>query len=402
MAKRTTAVQAACGALLVFWAAEAAASLTGTLDRFFDRNAFPVRGRVFSQLVTPLVERIALRGVDLPVAATSPAFAYRFDFEGGAPERLEASLGPVFVERVETLGRGRGELGLTVLHANLDRWEGGDFARRIRLTGTVPTSDGDVTQGFAADDFELIVDTAYLSLTCGLGARWDVNLLQPLVVTTLQLGGRSRASFGGAGRPTGRASASVGTEADAFGAGDTMLRTKYRLPAPWTWAAVALTLRLPVGDPDDFHGSGDVRTAPTLVLSRTVGPHDLHVNLGWDLDATDVARSRATYAAGVSLRVSPALTLLLDVLGGSGVAAERFTVPVAGFPQSFGLEELVVARRPDAVVAEIPRTDVVDLAAGLKLAVVRGVAVSLSALVPLTDDGLRARVLAAGSVEVRF
>ena len=65
-------------------------------------------------------------------------------------------------------------------------------------------------------------------------------------------------------------------------------------------SAALLGLRLPAGDPDDFHGSGDVRVTPTLVASKTVGLHDLHLNLGWDLNASDVSLTRATYAAGVS------------------------------------------------------------------------------------------------------
>ena len=89
----TVAAAIAWAAWLGVAAPAAATSLSGEIGQFFDRNAFPARGHVFSQLISPLIERIALRGVDLPVAATSPAFAYRFSFEGGAPERLDASLG---------------------------------------------------------------------------------------------------------------------------------------------------------------------------------------------------------------------------------------------------------------------------------------------------------------------
>jgi hypothetical protein len=104
----------------------------------------------------------------------------------------------------------------------------------------------------------------------------------------------------------------------------------------------------------------------------------------------------------VSVRALPQLTLLLDVLGSSGVAAERFTVPVSMVPQELGLDELIVARGRTAVVAEIPRSDLVNLNAGLKIALPRHLVASLSAIVPLTTDGLRPSVIAAGTLELRF
>jgi len=403
MVHRWTAVAAIAWVAWLGVAAPAAAtSLSGEIGQFFDRNAFPARGHVFSQLISPLIERIALRGVDLPVAATSPAFAYRFSFEGGAPERLDASLGPVFAERVETQGRRRGEIGFAYLHANLDRWEGGSFARLIRIGGTLPFESSTATQRFAASDFDLPVDMFYFSVTYGLTERWDINLLQPLVRTAIDLHGTSTATFTGTGVGSGRASEETGFAAASVGAGDTLLRTKYRFGGRWSWVAALLGLRLPAGDPDDFHGSGDVRVTPTLVASKTVGLHDVHLNLGWDLNASDVSLTRATYAAGVSIRALPRLTVLLDVLGSSGVAPERLTIPVGVFPQTFGFDDLIVARGRGRVVAEIPRTDLVNLNTGLKIALPRRLVASLGAIVPLTTDGLRPRVIAAGTLEWRF
>ena len=237
---------------------------------------------MFSQLISPLIERIALRGVDLPVAATSPAFAYRFSFEGGAPERLDASLGPVFAERVETQGRRQGEIGFAYLHANLDRWEGGSFARNIRIGGTLPFEQQlAASQRFVAERLrpprrhvlflgDVRPDRSAGTSTCC--SRWCGR-------RSVCMGPRPRRSRGPA-RP-GRASEATGFAAASVGAGDTLLRTKYRFGGRWSWVAALLGLRLPAGDPDDFHGSGDVRVTPTLVASKTVGLHDVHLNLGW-------------------------------------------------------------------------------------------------------------------------
>src|SRR2546426_7050125 len=48
-----------------------AASITDKLHRFIDTQAFPVSG-AFIDVVTPVVERLAVRGIDFPVTATTP------------------------------------------------------------------------------------------------------------------------------------------------------------------------------------------------------------------------------------------------------------------------------------------------------------------------------------------
>ena len=73
--------------------------------------------------------------------------------------------------------------------------------------------------------------------------------------------------------------------------------------------ASLLAVRVPSGDPRDFTGIGDTTVAPTLIVSRAVRGHDLHASAGIEMDANGLQRTRARYAAGVTLhpgRASPA------------------------------------------------------------------------------------------------
>src|SRR5205807_2708522 len=113
---------------LVGGPAAEARSLTGKLHRFFDTTGFPAGGE-FVETVTPLVQRLALRGLDFPVTATSPGFTYRFNFDLGVPEPSTESFGPVFVERPETVGWHRVDLGVSYLSADLTDFDGRSFGR---------------------------------------------------------------------------------------------------------------------------------------------------------------------------------------------------------------------------------------------------------------------------------
>ena len=63
------------------------------LHHFVDTNGFPTAGD-FPETITPIVERLALRGIDFPVTATTRGFTYKFTFELGVPEHSSESSAP--------------------------------------------------------------------------------------------------------------------------------------------------------------------------------------------------------------------------------------------------------------------------------------------------------------------
>jgi hypothetical protein len=416
-----TARVAVFGALLLWPAASLhARSLADELHRFIDRNAFPARGE-FVDLVTPIVKRLVPRGIDFPVTATSPGFSYRFNFELGVPERSSQSLGPVFVERTDTVGRRRLDLGVSYLYADLTDFDGEDFAEQIVTGGEIvdPDSGDLIATAFAATHFSLVSHIVSFSATYGITDAWDVNLLVPLVWNSLDLEGNAATAIE---EPDGTLRAGVdaiGLEDDAFGFGDTLLRTKYRISdgGPVS-VALSLALRLPSGDDEDFRGIGDTTVTPGLILSRTFGMQDVHGSLGVECNADDVERSRARYAIGVALQPTERLAFLVDLFGSSSFTDDDFDIAVPRgklFPESDLLagkggvpkrelfpEEFVQSTRPTKVEAFVPRSDVVDLAIGLKFNPWRTAVGFVSVILPVTDDGLRADVIPAAGIEVSF
>jgi len=384
-----------------------ARTLAEKLHRFIDTEAFPTSGE-FIDPVTPLLQRIAIRGVDFPVTATASGFSYRFDFAAGAAERVQDSLGPVFAERPNTIGERQLQLGVSYLYAELTDFDGDDFAEQLFFAGTrrAPFPPNPVfTAALAPDDFSLVSHVAALSATYGISERWDANVLLPLVATSLELGGVASVRIEELG---GEASTSdhVLFDESAVGVGDLLLRTKYRfLEHQEVQLASILALRIPTGEEGDFHGLGDVILTPGLVASYPFRSHDLHANVGVDLNADDIERARARYGIGLTIQPWQPIAFMLDVLGSSSFVDDEFSIPApAGvvFPQRFGLEDLIRSVGTTEVVAVVPRSDLVDLAIGLKASLGNRAVVFASAIVPLTDDGLRPAVVPAAGVSISF
>src|SRR5207249_534504 len=91
---------------------------------------------------TPVLQRLEVRGVDFPVAGTSPGFTFRYDPELGSTTLAQSSLGPVFSERAETLGAKRFDVTVNYLFARLTEIQGSS------LGGNPAGSDLASTYGF--------------------------------------------------------------------------------------------------------------------------------------------------------------------------------------------------------------------------------------------------------------
>ena len=110
------------------------------------------------------------------------------------------------------------------------------------------------------------------------------------------------------------------------------------------------------------------------------------------------------YALGASLQPWDAFAFLLDVIGSSSFDDDEFTIPrTTSIRQLFGNDDLI--RRPlgrDTVTAFVPRSDVVDLAVGMKANPWGTLVAFAEVIVPLTRDGLRAEVIPTAGLEWSF
>ena len=321
---------------------------------------------------------------DFPAISTAPGLTFRYDPGTQFFERASTSLGPVFVERARTVGRGRFEFGFSYLYINYTTLNGDD------IDGFSPSSD------LSNPDFRPTIDKLDLSFhlvpffaTYGITDRWDVNILFPLIASSFN--GRVRLSTGSGLDLT------FAEEDDSVGGGDIFLRTKYRLYSLDGFnLAVGSALRFPAGDEDESEGKGTI-FEPFVAVSQEYGRFDLHLQTGIEVNFDDSDRSRVRYAGGVAADLIEQLALTIDIIGSSNLKTDRFVGS-----QSLGSVPSLPSAPPVLPRFSVPvNTDIVDLALGLK-GNVRMLTGFVTFFVPITDDGLRADFIPAVGLLLSF
>jgi len=384
-----------------------ASSLAGSLHRFVTENSTVFVGEA-PDILTPFIERLASRGTALPATSTLPGFTYRFNVELGTFERESGTLGPVFLERGETLGRSLLALGMSYLDADLGEFDGRNLADQVDFRSDIKSAPR-IRTSLVFRELDVRAQIATLSATYGVTDRLDANVLLPLVRTSLDLEARRSGRIGGEPALVD----TVRLHDEAVGVGDLLLRAKYQLigGAP-LYVAAGLAVRAPTGSEEDFHGLGDWTVEPALVASRTLHGHDLHLNLGVECDADDVGRSRGRYGVGVALQPLERVAVLIDLVGSSSFVGDDLGATRAGTAGIFSSSRFLTRfearprlRQPGGTVfvfPSVPRTDIVDVAVGFKLTLSARAAAFVSALLPVVNDALRAEVVPAGGLEYTF
>jgi hypothetical protein len=355
----------------------------GSLKSLFDRvlrfegelSQFPGFRQELEEVIVRF-ERNAVRTADFVATATAAGFAFTWDPETESLKRAERSLGSVFLESADMIGKGRFYVSFAYLYSEFTEIDGESLEDSLDELRDVRGPD---QLDIATEKFDFRSQVFTASATYGLTKDWDVNVLVPLFVTTLKLRGESALLIPGA--PAFR-NPFVANETKT-GLGDILLRTKYRFAdRAGVQLAGGFILRVPSGEPDDFQGLGDVTLTPMLIAQRAVGRHLLQANVGVEVNAGDLEQTRARYAVGATVHVVRFLDLLAHVVGNSGFTDDEF--------------------REGDVSGVVGRTDIVDAIAGIEVAFTDDVVAQVGAIVPLTDDGLRADVVPVGWIGARF
>lgn len=351
-----------------------AKSLEDALNELTEFSGVTVPSSVTQKIIE--IEQSAVRTADFVATATTPGVYYRFDVKLDAPERISFSRGPIFIEPAHTVGRGHVDLGFNYLYSDFTELDGTSLTEALDDLST-PPGPGDLFQSDVTT-FDLRSQIFSFSATYGLTDRWDVNLLLPLVLTELKLRGTSDLVVGGV--PISKI---TDESEEKFGVGDILLRTKWRaLDRSGFSLAPLLTLRIPSGDESNFQGLGDVVLTPVFAVTRGFGRLDLHGNVGVDINAADLDRSRMRYAVGGNLQVAGPLGVFLDVIGSSAFTDDEFS--------------------QQGLTGTIERTDIVDLATGITVSLPGNLLLFAGAIVPLTTDGVRPDAVATGGIEANF
>jgi hypothetical protein len=349
-------------------------------------------GGVFDAFADAIADTAAR---NLPVLAASAGFTYRYNSELDIFERTSDTLGPLFLERPDTLGRGKFNVNVSYQYVDFNQVDG-DSSDELEASDPiiVRIASGGTLLGFTANrlryDLGLRNHIMAFSASYGVLDNLDVNLLVPLIHTSFDVGIENQVLFvageDGVFLPQPGPVERRKLRGEAFGVGDLLLRAKYQLPRlAELRSAAGLQLRLPSGEQDDFQGTGTFEASPFLYLSTVLWSRvEPHANLGVDLRADDVARSQARYGAGMDVDVTRRVGLAIAFLGRS-----EFERSSSAFNTDFlHLTDTGAAFRPILGV-DLDRKDYFDLSFGLRIVTRRRVMVFVNGIYALNDDGLR-------------
>src|ERR1043166_4839530 len=242
-----------------------------------------------------LTDAISVNASNLPLSASSSGQTFRF--EGGLPVKTSTSLGPVFGERAQTIGKGRFVVGANMSGVDLTSLRGVPMDKLVLnfthadvpgvgLPGLGdPEKENDILQVRLQMYVHLLVSTFFA--TWGVSDRFDVSVAVPLVHTSLE--GRSQAQIFPFGPVavhffTGTAdnpglSANAATFGSATGIGDIALRARGSLRGPGrVRLAGRADVRLPTGSEADLTGSGHLAIRGLAILSGRLDRKSTRLN----------------------------------------------------------------------------------------------------------------------------
>jgi outer membrane putative beta-barrel porin/alpha-amylase len=334
----------------------------------------------------------------LPVVSASAGFTYTYNPELEVFERTSQTLGPLFLERPDTLGRGKFNVNVSYEYVELNEYDG-TGTDKLEASDPIIIRQTDVTgavTGFAADRlryrFKLINNVVGISGTYGLLDNLDLNILIPIIATSFDVGATATqvSTAPPAGTPFTPAPAPPVTagldDGHKNGVGDILLRAKYELPRFDIWrSALGLQFRLPSGNVNNFQGTGTFEISPFVYASTVLwGRVEPHANLGFDIDTEDAGQSQVRYGLGVDADVTSRIGVALAFLGRdqfSGIASPSET--------SF-LHLTPSGPQPEPLLGlNFGRKDLFDFSFGARAVVWRQIMVFANGIYALNSQGLR-------------
>jgi hypothetical protein len=346
---------------------------------------------------------IAAAVSSVPVSTATSAVAFRF--EGGRPVREVRSGGPIFGERVQTLGKGRLLLGVNLTAVDFNSVRGVPLDNVVfnfthENTGR-PNFPPDTALGsppFENDviavntSIDLNLQTALLFLTYGLTDRIDIGVELPLVRSDLSGGSIAHVVpftnptphfFGTAANPSLNAGSTI--DGSATGIGDVGARLKVNLGGSDRGAFGLLAdVRFPTGNEEDFQGSGEYAVRGLMIVSGRFGNFSPHLNGGYLWRSGKSLTDAVLVTAGFDQLMAPWATLAFDVITQWQAGTSPLILPgtvTFTTPYVRHVEPTNIPDRDD---------DLIDGSLGFKFLVGNALTLVTNVLVPLNNGGMRA------------
>ncbi len=267
-------------------------------------------------LSSALSSNIAVALSIIPVESPTSGVILKTDPTTGASLPVADTLGPIFTERAETIGKGRFYIGITHQDYHFTSFNG------MSLNGLSVLYPGGNTNDFLGTKtppatFNLALDVRLSQniafLTYGVTNRFDVSLGLPMVHAAVASSAYNGAIYAGSGTSTtgGNNCWCVSTftpgsfdltapfigsaNLSKTGFGDVVLRFKGTvLERPGAVLALGSDLRFPTGDAANYLGTGTTSVKPFLALSLYSKPlkngivFAPHADVGWQFSGKSI------------------------------------------------------------------------------------------------------------------
>lgn len=367
-----------------------------------------------SAIIGFLTDAIGVNASNLPLSASSSG--QTFKFVGGLPVKTSASLGPVFGERAQTVGRGRFVVGANLTSVKFTSLRGvpldklvlnfthDDVAGVGRPGLGDPEKENDILQVRLDMGVNLLVSTFFA--TYGVSDAFDLSIAVPLVHTSLT--GRSTAQIYPFGGPTSvhfftgspenpGLIANAATFGSVTSIGDIALRLKANVRSDERLGMALLAdARLPTGSEEDFTGAGHLSLRGLAIVSGRFGDFSPHLNVGYMLRTGEGRNDALLATGGFDQPVSGWATMSVDVLSEWETGASALKLP-----------ETVTLIYP--FVRTVEPTNIPEMkdhrvsgSLGFKFRTPGGPILVTNALVPLRRGGLQSNLVWTVGLDMNF
>jgi hypothetical protein len=352
-----------------------------------------------------LQQAIGASAANIPIsAATSTGILVQSG--EGLPTRQSTSAGPIFAERMQTLGKHN--LYFAFNATNFDY----STLRGVPLTGLHSTITHQDTPpaGLGQPNFENDVIEVSTSMhvrmaaftgviTYGLFDHVDLGLAVPFLSSSLS--GNSTALimpsgvndphfFGDSANPSLQATSSASSS--ATGIGDVAARLKIGIVTKKNWGIAFLgDARFPTGNTKNFQGAGSFGFQAIGIVSAQFANFGPHANVGYFYHAGDTQNDAALVTLGFDQLMSSWATLVVDFISQWQVGASTAQLPPNVTLTYYGNTTIPQTTRV-IVPSNIPnqRDNVVLGSFGVKFQLRSGVTLVTNALIPILRGGLQA------------
>ena len=361
---------------------------------------------------------------------TSTIAGVTVDLQTGVPELITESLGPIFGERAETIGKGKFYFGLNYSYYDLSDFRGlaiedfkftfiPDFDQDGVFGGEDPNDliDNDTMEFYP--DLNLSASSFVFYSTYGLTPNLDVGIAVPMInlkmngtakavinsITLIQLGQAVFNFNDDALHP--QLTDTFEYESSKSGIGDIALRLKYsfKQESSLNFAAFA-EYRFPTGNKEDFLGTGKPSVKTSIFLSKKIGDFNPHLNIGYNWRWADFDSDEFEFNIGFDQKLTTGLTFAIDLIGEIDLESSETINIFPGtsvitrtrFPGTASYEEIID-------LSNIPEDDydhLFDTAVGFKFAPSDRIFLLGNFLIPLNDGGIRSNIVSTFGISIVF